>query len=271
MATPWGATDCHHHIGDRRFAKADGSAPTEATVAQYRVFKRRLGLTRSIVIAASSHGDDNSVVLDALDQLGPDAARGVAIVRPGVTDEFLDQLHRSGVRGMRFYLGKGSIPTAHELRQMAERAHSRGWHVQIVGDRDRELIAEWEATLASLPCPVVIDHMGYAPQPGGETSATAKTMFRLLRAGNTYVKLSGVYIQSKVGFPSYSDVDNLAIALVQCAPERMLWGTDWPHPGAGSNKPDGAMLLDRLAIWAPAESTRRLILVDNPQRLYWGN
>jgi predicted TIM-barrel fold metal-dependent hydrolase len=155
------------------------------------------------------------------------------------------------------------------VRGLAARAAQRGWHLQFVGDRHAERVAAWEKTLAGLPCRVVIDHLGYAPQPAGLASATAQTLLRLVERGHTYVKLSGVYIQSQAGYPDYSDVDALAAALVKAAPERMLWGTDWPHPGATPRKPDGARLFDQLARWAPMAATRRRILVENPDALYW--
>jgi D-galactarolactone isomerase len=266
---PPGATDCHHHVSDPRFPKADGSVGTPATVADYRQFKRRLGVSRSIVIAASPYGDDNRGLVDALRQLGGDAARGVALVYPEVSDGQLDALHGAGVRGMRVYLNKGRALTTDDVRGLAARAAQRGWHLQFVGDRHAELVAAWEKTLAGLPCRVVIDHLGYAPQPAGLASATAQTLLRLLERGHTYVKLSGVYIQSQAGYPDYGDVDALAAALVKAAPERMLWGTDWPHPGATPRKPDGARLFDQLARWAPMAATRRRILVENPDALYW--
>jgi len=268
---PIGATDCHHHISDLRFPKPGGGQVTPSTVSDYLVFKRRLGITRNIVIAASSYGDDNSCLVDALRQLGSHQARGVALVHPDVNEQELDRLHEVGVRGLRFYLAKTRVPTVAELTKIASRAHQRGWHVQIVADRVKEVLVDWEAALDALPCPVVIDHFGYAPQPDGEKSATGAVLRRLLDNGKTYVKLSAVYIQSKVGFPTYADMNPMAQALVQLAPDRLLWGTDWPHPGAGATKPDGAQLFDQLTAWAPDAEVRKQILVDNPQRLYWAN
>lgn len=268
-AAPWGATDCHHHIADARFPKPDGSLPVEASVQDYQRLKERLGISRSVVVAAASYGDDSRVLVDALRQLGTEQARGVALVYPEVAEAELDRLHAEGVRGIRVYLGKGRILSHSELRETAVRANARGWHLQFVAARQPQLLPEWEAVLASLDCTLVFDHFGFAPQPAGESSATAAVLKRLLDRGNTYVKLSGVYIQSRVGYPSYSDVDALAIALIAHASERMLWGTDWPHPNAAPLKPDDALVFDQLARWAPSPAVRQTILVDNPERVYW--
>jgi D-galactarolactone isomerase len=275
-SVPYGATDCHHHIFDLRFPEQDGLHPLPASyrttppdVSAYQLYKRRLGLTRSIVIAPSNYGDDNSCLIDALQKIGLDKARGVAIVRPEVPDAELDRLHKLGVRGIRIYLTKSRAPTAKELQNLGSRVKSRGWHLQLVGVRTEEVFVDWEPILAKPPCNIVIDHFGYAPQPAGVNSATAGVIRRLLDNGKTYVKLSGVYIQSKVGFPAYSDINELGIELVKLAPERMLWGSDWPHVGAATQKPDGAKLIDQLSILAPNEDVRRKILVENPQRVYW--
>lgn len=268
---PVGATDCHHHIFDPRFQKDSAIPVPSITVADYRLFKCRLGLSRSVVVAPSNYGTNNACLLDALDQLGTQAARGVACVDPDVADAELDRLHQHGVRGMRIYLAKGRIPTPQELRGMDQRAQDRGWTLQFVGTHQKEVLVEWEPVLAQLRAPLVIDHFGWAPQPAGVASATAVTLFRLLGRGNVYVKLSGLYLSSLSGYPLYSDIDPLAEALVAAAPQRLIWGTDWPHAGAEDGQPDGAILFDRLAQWAPDPAVRRAILVDTPTRLYWAD
>jgi len=263
---PVGATDCHHHIFDRT---RHPHRPHHATEEDYRRFKQRLGISRNVVIAPSSYGDDNTVLMRALADFGADVARGVAIVLPEVADAELDRLHQGGVRGLRYYFGKTRVPTADELARMATRIRDRGWHMQFVGDRDAELIPDWEQVLSTLSCPVVVDHFGYPPLSQGVDSRTGVSLRRLLDRGHAYVKLSGVYIQSAEGFPHYSDVDDFARMLVAHNPDRMLWGTDWPHTGAETDKPDGAGLVDQLARWALDAAIRRTILVDNPTRLYW--
>jgi predicted TIM-barrel fold metal-dependent hydrolase len=267
VAAPAGATDCHHHIFDVRFPMVNHKMRAIATTADYMLLKRRLGLSRSVVTAPSTYEYDNSCLLDALDTFG-DVARGVAIVRPTVTDAELKGLHLRRVRGIRVYLEKMQPPlTADELLGLGRRAADLNWQIEIMPSRGDKLV-EAEAVLAQLPCNIVIDHLGYTPQPAGASHPVFATMLRLLESGRTWIKLSGPYFTSQEGYPNYADVDGVATRLVEAAPERMLWGTDWPH-GGEKTKPDDAILLDRLSVWAGRERDR--ILVDNPSRLYWAD
>ena len=267
-AVPVGATDCHHHIFDPRFPRPNGRKGIWGTVDDYRLLRRRLGLSRSVIASPSSYGSDNSCLVDALDQLG-DTSRGVAAVTLEDSDAELDRLHRHGVRGIRLYL-IGDTPTPPErFADYAARIARLGWHIQMVAVSDDALVAA-ERAFAQLPCTLVIDHFGYVSQPGGIDRPSMAVLRRLLDKGNVYVKLSAPYITSKVGAPTYSDVDAVATALVRTAPDRMLWGTDWPHPLVTQPPwPNDAAMLDRLAVWAPDPDVRRRILVDNPTRLYW--
>jgi predicted TIM-barrel fold metal-dependent hydrolase len=270
---PAGAVDCHHHIFDPRFQKPDEPLVPPATVDHYRRFKQRLGIERSVFVASSNYGTDNSCLLDALLQLGSAQCRGVAMVDPGVPDDELDRLHAHGVRGLRIYLAKNRVPTPDELRTLGRRAGRRGWSIHVVGDRQREVLLDWEPVLAELQCPLVIDHLGWAPQPAGTRSATAALIRRLLAGGNAWIKLSGPYLSSAEGPPRFSDVDELAAELAALAPDHAIWGSDWPHPVAQQHGfiPDGAQLFDQLARWVPDAAQRRRVLVTNPQRLYWAD
>jgi D-galactarolactone isomerase len=270
---PAGAVDCHHHIFDPRFQKPGEPVVPAATVDQYRQFKRRLGLTRNVLVASSNYGEDNSCLVDALDRFGSKEARGVAIVYADVDDATLDDLHLHGVRGIRVYLGKGAIPSRDDLLSLGRRAADRGWSINVVGSRQREVLLDFEDVLSWLPCPVVIDHLGWAPQPEGSQSRTAALIRRLLAAGNAYIKLSGPYLSSAEGPPAFRDVDELAAELAALAPDRTLWGSDWPHPVAQQHGfvPDGAALFDQLTRWVPDPERRRRILVTNPERLYWSD
>jgi len=270
-AAPSHATDCHHHIFDPRFQKYGEIYVPSATVAEYQLFKRRLGLARSIVVAPSNYGTDNSCLVDALQQLGKTTARGVAYVGSEVSEADIERLHEHGVRGLRVYLDKNHIPTREQVRRLGKKAADHGWSLQFVGTSRTEIFVEWEDTLINLPCASVIDHFGWLPQPAGVNSQTAHTLYKLLESGKVYVKLSGVYLSSAIGFPTYSDLDEVAMRFIALAPERIIWGSDWPHPTAMGKKqiPDGAMLFDRLALWAPNERIRHEILVSNPNRLYW--
>lgn len=264
---PVGAVDTHHHIFDPRFPKPAGKVMRAvATAEDYARLKRRLGIDRSVVVAPASYGPDNSALLDALDTFG-DTARGVAILSADASAAEMARLDARGVRGGRFYLEKGEPPRPEALQRFSHRAADLGWHVEIMPSRGDALVAA-EALLNQLACPVVIDHLGYTPQPGGTAHPAADTMRRLLDSGRGWVKLSGVYFTSKAGFPDYEDVDDLAIALTRHRPDRVLWGTDWPHSGE-VRKPDDALLLDRTVIWAGDPEVRRQMLVDNPAALYW--
>jgi predicted TIM-barrel fold metal-dependent hydrolase len=268
MALPVGATDCHHHIFDPRFPRPNGRKGIWGTVDDYRLLRRRLGLSRSVVASPSSYGVDNSCLVDALDQFG-ESSRGVAAVRLDDSDAELDRLHRHGVRGIRLYLiGDKPTPPA-QFAAYAERIARLGWHIQAVAVSDDALIGA-EPAFAQLPCTLVIDHFGYVSQPGGIDRPSMTVLRRLLDKGNVYVKLSAPYITSRTGAPGYDDVNPVAAALVRAAPDRILWGTDWPHPLVTAPPwPNDAAMLDRLAVWAPDPAIRRRILVDNPSRLYW--
>jgi predicted TIM-barrel fold metal-dependent hydrolase len=268
ISVPAGAVDCHHHIFDPRFPKLGKPMRAIGTVDDYALLKRRLGITRSVVVAPNSYGTDNACLLDALDRFG-DEARGVAIVSPEVTAAELRALDTRRVRGGRFYLEKGTPASPEALRSFSQRADDLGWHVEIMPSRGDALVGA-EDLLGSLECPVVIDHLGYTPQPEGVSHPAFDAMRRLLDAGRTWIKLSGLYFTSKRGFPSYDDVDELAASLARHRPDRMLWGTDWPHSGE-STKPDDAMLLDQTARWIPDPAMRNAMLIDNPNALYWSH
>jgi D-galactarolactone isomerase len=268
MPIPIGATDCHHHIFDPRFPRPNGRSGIWGTVDDYRLLRRRLGLSRSVIASPSSYGFDNSCLVDALDVLG-DTSRGVAAVKLDVSDAELDRLHNHGVRGIRLYLIGDTLTAPNQFAAYAARIARLGWHIQVVAVSDDALVAAGPM-FAQLPCTLVIDHFGYIAQPGGVNRPSMKVLRRLLDKGNVYVKLSAPYISSKTGAPDYADIDPVATALVGAAPERMLWGTDWPHPLVTKAPwPDDAAMLDRLAIWAPDPQVRQRILVDNPSRLYW--
>lgn len=265
---PTGTVDCHHHIFDPRFPKQGKPMRAIGTVDDYTLLKQRLGITRSVVVAPNSYGADNACLLDALDRFGDDA-RGVAIVSTDIGIEDMKTLDARRVRGGRFYLEKGTPPTPEALRDYGRRAADLDWHAEIMPSRGDTLVAA-EAMLACLDCPIVIDHLGYTPQPAGVTHPAFDTLRRLLDGDRAYVKLSGVYFTSEAGFPDYSDVDELAIRLVEHRTDRVLWGTDWPHSGEAT-KPDDAKLLDQSARWAIKPADRQALLVDNPALLYWGH
>jgi predicted TIM-barrel fold metal-dependent hydrolase len=260
------ATDCHHHIYDARFPPDPNSVlrPGDATVADYRQLQKRIGTSRNIVVQPSTYGIDNSLLLAALKEFGP-SARGVCVVNTGVTDAELQNLHDGGVRGIRFNIVTPGGATSFEMVEpLSKRAAALGWHLQFYVSADQ--IVQRKDLFGNLPCPVVFDHMARLTDPG---HAAFPIVVDLLKKGKAWVKLSGAYIETKVGPPTYADRSAVAQAFVREAPDRLVWGSDWPHPTEKlDNKPNDALLLDLLAQWAPDATTRARILVDNPARLY---
>ncbi|MDN7933754.1 amidohydrolase family protein [Burkholderia metallica] len=267
---PEGAIDCHMHIYDDRFPVAPGTTlrPPNATVAQYRSVQARIGVKRNVVVTPSTYGTDNRCTLAAIAQFGADA-RGVAVVDGTVSDDELRTLDRGGIRAIRFNLSYPGATTLDMLAPLAPRIANLGWHIELVVQGAR--LPELEPHLAALPCPLVIDHIAHVPQPGGLASAAFRTAQRLVEKGNTWITLSGPYVDSKTGAPAYDDVAPIAKALIDMAPERMLWGTDWPHPTQKADKPDDAGMLDVIAGWIGRPDWQRMIFVTNPEKLYRWN
>jgi D-galactarolactone isomerase len=268
LKAPPNACDCHMHIYDSRFPVAPNAKlrPADATTDDYRLFQKRIGTTRNVVVTPSTYGKDNSCTLDAMARLGT-SARGVAVVDAGVSDAELKRLNEAGIRGIRFNLVQSGATTIDMLEPLSKRVNELGWHVQIhmLGDH----ILEAEDLLRRLPSPIVLDHLARIPEPAGVDHPAFAFVLKLIDNGRTWVKLSGAYQDTKTGPPAYGDVSKVARAYVNAAPERMVWGSDWPHPTERADaKPDDAVLFDLLADWAPDKAIRNRILVDNPAALY---
>jgi D-galactarolactone isomerase len=267
---PARATDCHFHIYDARFP-ADAKAvlhPPDATVADYRLLQKRLGTTRCVLVQPSTYGLDNRLLLEALGQFGAATARGVAVVNPETPDAELKRMHAAGVRGLRFNLVQAGATTLEMVEPLSKRAAALGWHIQVHATADQIEAAKDVWNRAS--CPIVFDHLGKLPAPLGIRHPAFDVIRALLQKGRAWVKLSGLYYESKVGPPSYADSVEVAKAYVREAPERLVWGSDWPHPTItdADKKPDDAVLLDRFAACVPEARLRNRILVDNPAKLY---
>lgn len=268
LALPPNACDCHHHIYDARYPAHPSATllPGDALVADYRAFQERLGNTRNVIVQPSTYGTDNRLLVDALKAFGA-TARGVAVVDANVSEDELRRLHAAGVRGVRFNLSFLVGITTEMMEPVAKRIAPLGWHMQINGTADKLLAAR--DTLLRLPVPLVFDHVGQVPQPDGITHPGYRLLTDLLAQGRTWVKLSGAYISSKTGGPAYADTGAVACALIAAAPDRMVWGSDWPHPTKKpDDKPDDALLVDLVSQWAGSEVLRRKIFVDNPAALY---
>jgi predicted TIM-barrel fold metal-dependent hydrolase len=268
LKAPLNSCDCHMHIYDGVLfppVRPGSRMQANASVEDYRRLQRRIGTSRTVVVQPAAYGTDNRVTLDAIARLGN--ARGVAVVFPTVSDAELDDLQAGGVRGIRFTVfdPTTAVTTIDMIEPLAERVADLGWHVQIHMRGDQ--IVDHADMLGRLRSTIVFDHMGRVPLPDATNHHAFKVVRSLIDRGKTWVKLSGAYQDTKIGPPSYADVTLLAQAYVEAAPERMVWGSDWPHPTEKA-KPDDALLFDLLSVWAPDAAMRQRILVNNPQALY---
>jgi D-galactarolactone isomerase len=273
VVAPRDTCDCHHHIYDpTRFPPpVDSANPvvSNARLEEYALLQRRLHTTRSIVVTPAAYVTDNKVTLDAIARRGG-AARGVAVIRPDITDAELKLLQSGGIRGIRFSLDASRAvvkpaTTIDMIEPLSKRIVALGWHVQI--NQSAEGIAAAESLWNRLPCPIVFDHIGHIPGSAGTRHPAYTVMRRLIDKGRTWVKLSVTQDNAGDGPPTYSEVVRLGQAFVTAAPERLVWGSNWPHP-TEPTKPDDAVLFDLMARWAPDAVIRRRILVDNAARLY---
>jgi predicted TIM-barrel fold metal-dependent hydrolase len=268
LRIPQGSCDCHAHIfgpvEHYPFTRNRSYTPPEASIAAYRRMLTALGFERAVIVQPSVYGTDNRCTRDALAASGG-AWRGVAVVEPGIGDSELTDLHAAGFRGIRInLLFKGGLQLD-VLEQIARRIQPLGWHVQLLLDASD--LPDISERLQCLSADFVIDHMGHMPASLGTGHAGFRTLLHLLRGGHCWVKLSGAYRISQGPYP-YADAAPFARALLETAAEKLVFGTDWPHPSISVPMPQDASLLDLLATWAPEESTRQQILVDNPARLY---
>lgn len=268
MTTPAGATDTHMHFygpyARWPLSPLSPNNPPEASVAAYAQVQRRLGLERVVVVQPAGYRTDNRCTMAAVAKIGA-TARAVVVVEPDAPETELTALREAGAVGLRVFMLPGGIYRFAQIPDLAARTAGVGWHLQL--QLDGRLLPDHEAMLTPLARAgrLVIDHTGKFLEPVPVEHPAFVCLRRLVDAG-AFVKLSAPYETSKVGPPGYDDVAALARALVAQAPERMLWATNWPHPGHAPK--DEQALLDWLAAVAPDAATRRRILVDNPARLY---
>ena len=274
LKAPANAADCHMHIYDGdRFPPArpgpQSRMQSNASVAEYRLLQKRNGTTRTVIVTPAAYVTDNRVTLDGIQQLGASNTRGVAVLHPTVTDAELKTLADGGIKGIRFTVfdPRSAAVSIDMIEPLAKRVADLGWHVQIHMRGDQ--IVENGDMLQRLPTQIVFDHMGRLPQPAPLDHPAYKIIRAMLDKGRTWMKLSGAYMDTKVGAPTYSDKLAVAQAYLAAAPERMVWGSDWPHPTEKpDDKPNDAALFDLLSEWAPDAAQRQRILVTNPESLY---
>lgn len=273
FTVPAGAVDAHCHVfgpGDVfPYAPERKYTPCDAGKDELFALRDHLGFTRNVIVQATCHGADNRALVDALRTAG-DRARGVATVRDTVSDAELSDLHAAGVRGVRFNFVRRLVdpkPDAY-YRAIIDRIASLGWHVVIYFEA-ADLEERWDF-FTSLPTIVVVDHMGRPDVTQPVDGPEFGRFIRLMDSHeNVWTKVSCPERLSKVGPPDYDDVVPFARTLVERFPDRVLWGTDWPHPNMTTHAPDDGALVDIIPRIATTPALQHKLLIDNPMRLYW--
>jgi predicted TIM-barrel fold metal-dependent hydrolase len=281
---PAGACDCHTHIhGDpEKFPFFAGRVytPEPASPEEMAALHRALHVERVVIVTPSVYGTDNAATLFGIRARGA-TARGVAVIDDRTPEADLDAMGQAGIRGIRLNLATGGVndPGVGRPRFQAavERVKARGWHVQLF--TSLAMITAIKDLVAASPVPVVFDHFGGAQAELGTGQPGFSDLLDLVKSGKAHVKISGAYRASKLA-PDYPDAAPLAQALIAANPDRIVWGTDWPHPDSSTQpgrKPtdlaplyqiDDGRLFNQLPLWAPDAAIRKTILVDNPARLY---
>jgi len=271
---PVGACDSHCHVfgPETIFPFAEGSTyrPVDASKETLAERHRFLGIDRAVIVQASCHGTDNSAMLDAIAS-NPLKYRGVAVVSEEIDEETLSNMHTQGVRGVRFNFVKrrGGAQPLSVYRTILAKIETLGWHVIVYFDA--EDLTDLEPFLREIPVPVIIDHMGRVPVEEGVSSHAYEMLSKLMdRDEKFFTKISCPERLSKTG-PPYRDVDEVAGDLLKNWPDRILWGTDWPHPNMKSHMPDDGQLVDRFMSICPDEGLRKKVLIETPDRLYFGD
>lgn len=267
---PAQACDAHIHVYDSRFKAVAGASlhPPDATIEDYRLVQQRMGTERAVLVTPSTYGADNRPMLAGLAQLGSQG-RGVAVITGDEPAAELQTLHQLGVRGVRINLSLGVLHQPGDIEKIARRIAPMGWHLQLL--MPLEQLAALAERLRALPVELVFDHFGrVTPDLCGRHPAHA-LLLELLEARRAWVKLSGGYLVSPDHDTDDPQLLPLARSFINAAPDRVIWGSDWPHATASAGRhpmPDDAAQIDALARWAGDAQQRQHILVHNPQKLY---
>lgn len=275
---PAGTTDTHRHIfGDLQrypYAPTSGYRHEPAAAEDMATLDHALHVDRVVLIQPSGYGTDNSCLLDGLKALGA-KSRGIIAIDDTTSDSALDQMHRAGVRGIRMNIGRGPEATQ-RLADAAARIKGRGWHINTAFQLG--LLESLQDAIAASPVPVVLDHYAGAKAADRTSQSGFDVLLKLLKSGNIYMKMSRLHNLSTQA-PGYADVEPLARAVLAANPERLLWGTDWPHAGIRPEgfkptdispyfKYDDGLIFNEFASWVGDPARLKTILVDNPARLY---
>lgn len=267
FVVPFGAVDTHAHVvaaSDTYPMVPERSyTPPPAPEDKYLAMLDATGMTYGVLVQISVYGTDNRYLLETL-RRHPDRLRGIAVVSPEVTDAELEAMHAAGVRGLRINVLFGGGIGFKAMETLAHRIKDLGWHMQFL--MDVNTLPELMPRMTALPVPGIVDHMGHTPVAQGLDAPGFAALRSLVRDHGYWVKLSGAYRISE-RFPTFDDVTPFAQALIEDAPDRMVWGSDWPHVSL-TRMPNTGALRNLLPLWAPDAETRRRILVDNPARLY---
>ncbi|WP_199708019.1 amidohydrolase family protein [Teichococcus wenyumeiae] len=268
---PPGSVDAHCHVfGPAHkfpYAPDRSYTPPDAPVEDLRRVHSILGVDRAVIVQASCHGTDNTAMIDAI-QHSEGAYRGVAIVDGSITDKGLEELDAGGVRGVRFNFVKhlGGTPDLEVFDRVLDRIQPLGWHVVL--HLDAGDILEHEERIRRIKVPFVIDHMGRVQAKNGLEQEPFRRLLELMKNELAWVKICGPERVTSTGAP-FHDAVPFARRLAEVAPDRTLWGTDFPHPNIAGDMPNDGDLVDILALAVEDEAARRKILIDNPDRLYW--
>ncbi len=271
LKAPPGAVDTHMHFyGPREkypWAPSRVNDPPLAWVGDYKAMQKHIGIERVVIVQPSHYATDNRATMDAVREMGgPAKARAIVVVNEKDSAEEMARLTKLGARGIRFHMLPGGVLSWDTIAVMAPRAQEHGWHGQLQFN-GRELV-DREAFIKRLPGTLVFDHVARFMPPVTVDDPAFKVMCRFLESGRCWMKCSAPYESSITGAPRYEDTSVLAREFIKRFPERMLWASNWPHPGRDNPPPGDSDMLDLLLDWAPDDKTRRMMLVDNPTKLY---
>ena len=264
---PEKACNAHLHIIDPAFPN-DGKAQAQiGTIDMYSAIAAPLGLTRAVFVNAKPFGVQNEVVLDAIKRFGIDNARGIAVTNMTVSDTELEQWNEQGIRGFRFSVWNpnNAVVSFDDCLPLSERIADMGWNVQL--HMSSKQLLGYADIIRRLPSRVVIDHMGRLDPSVGTDDPAFAFMCEMIDKGNTWVKISGPYLNTTIGEP-WPDATKTAKAIAAYAPERVVWGSDYPHT-TEKVKPSETVLTEMIKDWFPTEKARELALVKNPDELYF--
>lgn len=263
---PQGACNVHLHIIDPRFPNDGKAAAQIGTVEMYRKVADELHLDRAVFVQAKPFACDNTCLLDAIQKFGRKNCVGIAVVSNEVEDAELKRLDEGGVKGLRFSVWNpnNAVVSFDDCLPLSKRVYDFGWNMQL--HMSARQLAERADIIRQIPGKVVIDHMGRMDPHLGINDPALAVLFSLIDKGNVWVKLSGPYLNTVKGFP-WDDCHELAVTIAKYAPERVVWGSDYPHV-TEKVKPEEAFITNMIADWLPDEKARKLALVTNPEELY---